>query len=438
MPLIGSVQMRRRRHRPTGITRWALWGLPGRVLCVVLPVEVLAVLSLVAASSHDIASLPPSWIARLAVLVLAGMISTECSIGVERIRHRRATVPHIDLSSVWTFAAAALLPGLAACALVVILYLHIYLRVDRRAGVQAHQITYTAATIVLAVQIASTIMGMAGANPYTSAFGLALVALSVLAYAAVNMVLVTTVVVLASERRDLGTFLRLLRGDNEWVLEFASLSMGALVGGAMASFGLGYAVLVLPPLVMLHRTVLVRQLEEKANLDSKTGLLNAAAWHERADHELRRAERTNQQAAVLVLDLDHFKLINDRHGHLVGDSVLAAVAAAVRAEVREDDVVGRFGGEEFVVLLRGVDVTDDREHAEAVAERIRRRVAALGVEVPGPHGTVVVADFTVSIGGAVYPPDGGDLVRLLETADAAMYQAKNTGRNRVRMGVAGS
>ena len=435
--MTGSAVMGRGGDRPIGIAGWALWSLPRRVLCVVLPVEVLAVLIVVVGAPQDLATLPGDWIPRLVVLVVAGVVSTECSIGVERVRHRPTTAPHIDLSSVWTFAAAALLPGLAACLVVVILYTHIYLRVDNRAGVHAHQVMFTAATILLAVESASTIMGLAGADPYTSGIGLGSVALAVVAFAAVNMLLVTTVVVLAGERRARGTFLRLLRGDNEWVLEFASLSMGALVGGAMASFGLGYAVLVLPPLVMLHRTVLVRQLEEKANLDSKTGLLNAAAWHERAGHELRRAGRANQRAAVLVLDLDHFKQINDRHGHLVGDSVLAAVAAAVRGEVRDDDVVGRFGGEEFVVLLRGVDVDDDRAHAEAVAERIRRRVAELGVEVPGPTGTIVVADFTVSIGGAMYPPDGADLVGLLEAADAAMYQAKNTGRNRVRMGVTG-
>lgn len=423
---------------PIGITGWSVWSLPRRVLWLVVSVELLAVAVLVVGAHHDIATLPTDWLARIVVLTLAGVISTECSIGVERVRHRSTAAPHIDLSSVWTFAAAALLPGTVACVVVAILYTHIYLRVDRRAGVRAHQVAFTAATIVLSVATASAIMDGSGASPYQSGLGLALVALAVIGFAAVNMLLVTAVVVLAGERRDLATFRRLLRGDNEYVLEFASLSMGALVAGAMTSFGLGYALLVLPPLVMLHRTVLVRQLEELANLDSKTGLLNAAAWHERAGRELRRAGRANQRGAVLVLDLDHFKLINDRHGHLVGDSVLAAVAAAVRAEVRDDDVVGRFGGEEFVVLLRGVDVADDRAHAEAVAERIRNRIAGLGVEVPGPDGTVVVADFTVSIGGALFPPDGLDLVRLLEAADAAMYQAKNTGRNRVRMGVAGA
>ncbi|MDN5861520.1 MAG: GGDEF domain-containing protein, partial [Pseudonocardia sp.] len=376
---------------------------------------------------------PADWVPRFVAVLLAGVISTECSIGVERVRRRPTSGPHIDLSSVWTFAAAALLPDIAACVVVVVLYAHIYLRVDRRAGVPAHQVIFMAATVLLAVVTASRIMSLAGPTPYASGIGLGLVALAVVAFAAVNMLLVTTVVMLAGERRDLATLLRLLRGDSDFVLELASLSMGALVGGAIAWFGLGYAVLVLPPLVMLHRTVLVRQLAEMASIDAKTGLLNATAWYARAGHELCRAGRTNQGAAVLVLDLDRFKQINDRHGHLVGDFVLAAVADAVRAEVRTEDVIGRFGGEEFVVLLGDVDADGGYARAEAAAERIRRRVAGLRVGVPGPAGTNAVVDLTVSIGGALYPGDGADLVRLLEAADAAMYQAKNTGRNRVRM-----
>ena len=148
-----------------------------------------------------------------------------------------------------------------------------------------------------------------------------------------------------------------------------------------------------------------------------------------------RSERAPTPASVLVLDLDHFKLVNDRFGHLVGDQVLAAVAASVRDEVRDEDLVGRFGGEEFVVLLRGAEGEDPRSGARAVAERIRERIAALRVAVAGPQETVVVEGLTVSIGGATTPRDGQDLAALLEIADAAMYEAKRAGRNLVRMGL---
>jgi diguanylate cyclase (GGDEF)-like protein len=137
---------------------------------------------------------------------------------------------------------------------------------------------------------------------------------------------------------------------------------------------------------------------------------------------------------VLVLDLDHFKVVNDTHGHLAGDQVLAAIADALRNEVRDRDLVGRFGGEEFVVLLSGLPGGTEAG-VEAVAERIRRRVAELRVEIPTADGPLSIAGISVSVGGAVQPGGhGGDLRALLQIADAALYAAKRAGRNAVRMG----
>ncbi|MEJ3652361.1 GGDEF domain-containing protein [Actinomycetes bacterium KLBMP 9759] len=425
------------RRRPIGVTRWAVWSLPRRVLFLILTVELVAIAAVAASAT----TASPMLFAEgdplvLAVLAGAGIISTEASLGVERARHRREDGPHIDLSSVWAFAAAALLPGLLACAVVVVISAHLYARSWRKVGVPPYRVVFSVATVLLAVHAAGSVLHLVDESTlFSTAAGLVPVVLAVLTYAAINMFLVVAAIAINGHERHVPRFVQLLRHGDDAVLEFATLSMGALVAGAMSAFGAYYAVLVLPPLIVLHRTVLVRQLEEAASIDGKTGLLNAAAWHAKAGRELRRAERAQERAAVLVLDLDHFKLVNDRHGHLVGDTVLAAVAAAVRAEVRDDDLVGRFGGEEFVVLLRGVDVDNNRTGAEAVAERIRRRIAALEVEVPGPHGPVVLDQFTVSIGGAVNPPDDLDLARLIATADTAMYEAKHRGRNRVRMGL---
>ncbi len=124
-----------------------------------------------------------------------------------------------------------------------------------------------------------------------------------------------------------------------------------------------------------------------------------------------------------MLDLDHFKTINDRHGHLTGDQVLLAVAAALRAEVRSADVLGRFGGEEFVILLPSTNRFD----AVTIAERIRHRVGQLMVAVP--DGEIGI---TVSIGVAAQPRDGQALDPLLAAADRALYVAKEAGRDRVR------
>jgi diguanylate cyclase (GGDEF)-like protein len=297
-------------------------------------------------------------------------------------------------------------------------------------------VAFSSAAIVLAAQAASAVISLVPPTErFRSTAGLIVVGLAVIAYAVVNLLLVAVVMVLDGQTRDLAAFLHALGRVDEAVLEFATLSMGALAAGAMAAFGPAYAVFVLPTLIVLHRTVLVRQLEEAADLDGKTGLLNAAGWHVHATRALRRSERAAAQATVLVLDIDHFKEVNDRYGHLVGDQVLTAIAAAVSAEVREEDLVGRFGGEEFVVLLVGLDVEDDPRAARMVAERIRKRIADLRVPVDHPGPPVEVSGLTVSIGGATFPTDGSELVDLIQGADTAMYAAKRAGRNKVRMGV---
>jgi diguanylate cyclase (GGDEF)-like protein len=227
----------------------------------------------------------------------------------------------------------------------------------------------------------------------------------------------------------------LLVGDvDDNVLELATLTLGALVA-LVLGINPWLVPLVLPPLLVLHRAVLVDQLEEAAATDGKTGLLNAHTWGARAEHQLRTGA-AGVPHAVLVLDLDHFKAVNDLHGHLAGDEVLAAVAKALRSEVRERDLVGRFGGEEFVVLLVG-----QREGGEAdlgaIAERIRERVAGLVVEVTTGDGAARIEELSVSVGGALHSGGRADLDGLLRIADTALYSAKRAGRNQVRMGRTG-
>jgi diguanylate cyclase (GGDEF)-like protein len=153
----------------------------------------------------------------------------------------------------------------------------------------------------------------------------------------------------------------------------------------------------------------------------------------------RRRART---AGVLVLDLDHFKQVNDTYGHLVGDDVLLAVADVLRACVSDDDIVGRFGGEEFVVLVGG---GGGQEAVLAVADRLRCEVADLTVAVDTPDGPLTIAGLTVSVGAAARPDRaaprrrahddaGGEVLELLHAADTALYTAKRAGRNRVRIG----
>ena len=163
----------------------------------------------------------------------------------------------------------------------------------------------------------------------------------------------------------------------------------------------------------------------EATRDRLTGLLNRGAILDELQRELHRAARENGPTAVMLLDIDHFKRVNDTHGHLVGDAVLREIANRLQSTLRPYDRVGRFGGEEFVVLI-----TDgDAEQSGVIAERIRSAVSTGPVEVPGGPAVPV----TVSIGIAVGPglPDAPD--GLLAAADRALYRAKANGRDRTEV-----
>jgi diguanylate cyclase (GGDEF)-like protein len=214
---------------------------------------------------------------------------------------------------------------------------------------------------------------------------------------------------------------RVLRDPESLILDVTGVCVGVLVTIACALSPVLLFV-ALPPVILLQRSLLHQQLRTAARTDGKTGLLNASAWQREADAETGRAVRTGQPLALLLIDADHFKRINDTHGHLAGDQVLAGLAGVLRQQARGCDLVGRFGGEEFVVLLPGAGPAQ----ARAAAERLRSQVSAMAVAVAG--GEVRV---TVSIGVAVLGPHGDDIRGLLATADIALYQAKESGRNRV-------
>jgi len=161
----------------------------------------------------------------------------------------------------------------------------------------------------------------------------------------------------------------------------------------------------------------------RASHDALTGLPNRAYLQERLEGLHRSTEARRQVYSLLLLDLDHFKIVNDRFGHATGDRVLAQVGRRIAHNVRELDTLGRWGGEEFLCLLPEVD----RPLAEEIAERIRAGLEAQPVEYKGRHVRV-----TSSIGVATYPDDGLDPDSLLAKADAALYEAKRSGRNRIR------
>jgi diguanylate cyclase (GGDEF)-like protein len=172
---------------------------------------------------------------------------------------------------------------------------------------------------------------------------------------------------------------------------------------------------------------LYQQTLELSFTDSLTGVPNRRNLFLRLEQEYSRSVRFGDPLSLLMIDLDHFKLVNDRYGHVVGDGVLRGVALTLRRNVRKIDLVARYGGEEFVVLLPRVN----KPEAMEVAEKLRRAVAAAALPGPEGGGPLVV---TISVGVATLGTDADEIPGLIEKADAALYEAKRLGRDRVATG----
>jgi diguanylate cyclase (GGDEF)-like protein len=414
--------------------RWQVWRLPPLLLCAVLLVDAAAATLLIGGLlSRPFPGASGLWPA--AALCVLGVVYTEVAAGVERERRRLGDASHVDLSSVWTFAAALLVPGALAAVVAAVIMVHLWARAWRP-WVPLHRQLFSISTVVLAcVAVGLLVDGVApGAGPAEMPLWLVLVAMAV--FMLVNSGLIAVVVAVSTPGAGPTT---LFGPPDENVLELGMLCMGALIVLVLA-LNPPVLVLVLLPLHVVLRAALIRPLEAAASTDGKTGLLNAAAWVAEAERTLACTEGTERAAGVLILDLDHFKAVNDTHGHAVGDHVLSAVAGALRGVVRAHDLVGRMGGEEFVVLPRRApdgarSVELESVELEVVAERIRVLIADLRLEVPTLRGPLPISGLTVSIGGAVAAEGGSDLASLLQTADTALYAAKRAGRNAVRVAV---
>jgi diguanylate cyclase (GGDEF)-like protein len=206
--------------------------------------------------------------------------------------------------------------------------------------------------------------------------------------------------------------------------------LGTLVLGSIEPGGFGADVRLILQVLAGHIAVslanarMVKRLEELATTDGLTGLLNKRTATEVARQKLRSAQRFHKPLSVLICDLDHFKQINDTYGHDVGDQVIRGFADVLRRAKRETDTVGRFGGEEFVVVCEETDL----EGAELLAERIR---AELGRSTfVSPAGAVKV---TCSVGVSTYPEAGADWESLFKATDEALYTSKRAGRDRVTL-----
>jgi diguanylate cyclase (GGDEF)-like protein len=179
--------------------------------------------------------------------------------------------------------------------------------------------------------------------------------------------------------------------------------------------------------VALQNAHLYQETQRLGTTDALTGLSNYRHFHTMLGLEVQRARRMEYPLGLLLMDLDHFKQVNDRHGHPVGDLALRQVAECMRKRLRRTDVIGRLGGEEFGAILPG----DGLAEVEVVAEKLRRTVE----ELPPVEGGMASGPthLTLSLGGASLRPDVVDEQLLISCADRALYEAKRNGRNQVRL-----
>jgi diguanylate cyclase (GGDEF)-like protein len=364
-------------------------------------------------------------LARFGLLALAAVGFDDLALRTARLRTRLATFSYVDMNSVWTFAGALVLPASLLAPLCLIVIGDTWLRHRRSGGYRIYRQFFAGVVALASCYLAHLVLlaGSARFGPLSAdVVGVLVLGLALAVYNVTNVGLLHTAIYLAVRPANL----RSLIGWGDMSLEFATLCLGALTALALLREPL-LALLVIPPMFVLQRSVLIKQLEIAATTDAKTGLLNAVTWHHVANVELARAARESYGAALLIIDMDNFKLINDTHGHLTGDDVLKAVAECLADEMRGYDSIGRFGGEEFVAVLADVDEVS----ALVISERIRLRIR--GLQVTSREDGTPLTGLSCSIGLACYPKNGPDTETLLRAADAALYAAKRGGRNRVEL-----
>jgi len=402
---------------PRRTREWALWTAPtpliGWVLTVIALAAALTVLGVLETPVQ------PVEVAGLLMFTACGAVCVEA---VRRVGEPAGVAR--DLLSAWTLPVALLLPPVYSLLIPLPLTLLTQLRVRR--GL-THRRVFSAAAIGVSNCVVSSMFSgylhqagtpLAGGSP-AHRTGILLVALGCAASGwAVNAFLIGMAVRLAAPG---ATWRELVADREQRILDLGEICLGVAVAGCWIVTP-AMPLVMLVPVLLVQRSLTHGQLRAAARTDAKTGLLNAAAWQEEAEREIVRAGREGLPVAVLIADLDHFKRINDAHGHLAGDVALRAAVTALSAGLRTYDQLGRFGGEEFTAVLPRTGYAE----ATRIAERLRRAVATTPVLLDD-----TTVQLSVSVGVAILGEHGEDLTDLLAAADSALYRAKQSGRNQV-------
>ena len=403
---------------------WAWWQLPPALRSYVGAVVVAAFVMIAYAASQTIWTAPD--LLTFLLLLACGTISV---VATPRIAYLQAGIAR-DFLTAWVLPVAIVLPPVYAMLTPIPLQVLTQWRVHKgvvyrrvfTAG--AISLTYGAASLLFRQFPDSFAGGSIGSGTHAITWVLA-VAICELVGGFGHKFLIMAAIKLSDPAVPLA---ELALNREALQADFAEFDLSLLVTVVVAVNPV-LAVAGVPTVLLARRFIMHAQLLAQTRIDTKTGLLNASTWELEAEAEIARSVRMRIPMAVALVDIDHFKVVNDTYGHLVGDKALRAVTDALRSQLRGYDRAGRFGGEEFVVLLPQAREQD----ALNVAERLRAHIAGLSIPVDDEDESAGCVRLTISVGVASLDGESRELTDLLAAADAALYHAKETGRNKTHV-----
>jgi diguanylate cyclase (GGDEF)-like protein len=406
------------------VRNWAWWQLPWLLRVYVGSVPVIAIVLIGYAASQTAWSLAD--LEKFLLLLGCGLISVAAT---PRTAYTQGALVR-DFITVWVLPVAVLLPPVYAMVAPIPLLALTQWRIHR--GV-IYRRAFTATAMGLAYGLASVVFHAVPASVAGPSIGTGIHVLTWTLMVAACEILGgrghNALIVLAVKLSDPTIKLAEQELSREALqADFAEFDLGVLITVVVAVNPV-LAVFAVPTVLLARRFIMHAQLLAQSRIDTKTGLLNASTWEREATVEIARAVRTGSPLALALVDIDHFKVVNDTYGHLAGDKALRAVTDALRGQLRSYDLAGRFGGEEFVVLLPQTREMD----AINVAERLRAHIAALSIPVADGVESGPCIKLTISVGVAALEGASRELTDMLAAADAALYYAKETGRNKTHV-----
>jgi diguanylate cyclase (GGDEF)-like protein len=406
------------------VRRWSFWSLPEPLRSYLGSITGLAsgiaLVMLVRQSWH----LPDLFL--FAALLACGIVAIESTRAVKEIHGALSR----DLQTVWFLAIAIILPPAYAFAAPLLLMIY---KLWRMPQMIVHRRVFSNATISLAYGCASLTFRafpatVAGPRPGTASHALTwtvIVAACGLLGWLINHILLLVAIKLSEPTAH---FRELLGTRESMTSDLVELSLAVSVTLIVAINSV-LMVLALPSIVLYRRYLMNAQLIAQARIDAKTGLLNAVTWQREALAEFSRALRTGLPLALAMVDIDHFKSVNESAGREIGDRLLRDVAALLSEGMQGNGLIGRFGREEFAILLPRTDGNE----AKRISEKLRDRIAGEPIAIESGDQAGFVFRLTVSIGVAVVNESRRALAELIGAADSALDLARTTGWNKVYM-----